>query len=204
MGNTSAGHGQARVRSGDWAECCRTVGWRNTVDSLPHPWTVQHLSFQPTARVVIIKVCHVSQQSFLLAKKNWHCLVIWDHPKMLGSASSQHQTWHRYSANTQTICHRTSWSSGEKQGIYISLLQIAAVYQPSLSLCRGSTITRGGCGGGGTSLQHSSFSHKWQWLPNSCHIIALPATTHAALRNIINWSNRKTAHCDVARFLLAT
>lgn len=63
--STSAGRA-AQGRTGDWDELCSTVGWKNTVDLR----AVQHLSLQPKAQVVIIKVCHVSQQSFLLAKSD--------------------------------------------------------------------------------------------------------------------------------------
>lgn len=134
-----------------------------------------------------------------LACKKWHCLVIWDYPKMLCSASSQHQIWRRYSANTQPICHRASWSSGEKQDIYLFISDcygVSAIFQLQFGVYNNASCS-------GSGVQHPSFSHKWQWLPNSCHIIALPARTHAALKNNINWSNRKTAHCDVARFSIS-
>lgn len=148
----------------------------------------EHLSFEPKAQVVIIKVCHVSQQSFWLAKK-WHRLVIWDHPKLLGSASSQHQAWHRYSANTQPICHRASRSRGEKTehtSLYFGLRWSNSPGRASVQFLQQCVIR---C----TSPQHPSLSHKWQWLPNSRHVIALPATTRAALKNNINWSDRKNA-----------
>lgn len=93
-------------------------------------------------KVVIIKVCHVSQQSFLLAKSDtaWWFETVPNCLAQLRVSTKHHGIdISRTHSRFVTGC---LWAVARNRK-YISLFQIVAVYQPFCSFYSVSTITHG-------------------------------------------------------------